>query len=436
MIRTLSHWGDVAVEGSALPDQWELKTLSEISLRLQAGGTPSRDVKEYWSGTVPFVKIDDITASDGELVGTSETINEKGLQHSSAWVVPENSVLLAMYASIGECTINRIPVATNQAIMAIVPNTSIVIPEYVAFVLMNKAVALASRNIQTTQKNITKGIVEDFNIPVPPLNQQREIAETLGSVRSIKRIARRELALEHEKKSALVEFLFKHGSRSEVQKETLVGRIPQSWESSDVGSLIRGGPQNGVYKPQGLYGEGTSIIRIDDFDQEGRLLTQTLQRVRVSDTEIALYALAPGDILINRVNSLSHLGKAMVVDKLSDTTIFESNMMRFSVDETRVIGRYLVGYLTTERCKSYIRGRAKRAVAQSSINQGDVRSIRVPLPTWGEQSEIVAVLSACDDKIQRLECEMSIADELFAALSQELISGSLSVIPLIPGGSS
>jgi type I restriction enzyme S subunit len=423
------------VEGS-LPDQWELKSLAEISLKLKAGGTPPRDTAEYWNGTIPFVKIDDITVSGGELFGTSEKIDEKGLQESSAWLVPEDTVLLAMYASIGECAINRIPVATNQAIIAIIPKISVVVPEYLAFVLMNKAISLASRNIQTTQKNITKGIVEDFLVPIPPLNQQHAIAETLGSVRSIRQLGRRELALERERKAALVEFLFSHGTRSEAQKDTAVGRIPQSWEIVELGSLIRIGPQNGVYKPQSLYREGTSIIRIEDFDQQGRLLTPTLQRVRISDEEIRLYALAPGDILINRVNSLSHLGKAMVVEELAETTAFESNMMRFSLDETRVSGKYLVGYLTTGRCKAYIRGRAKRAVAQSSINQGDVRSIRVALPTRDEQDEVVEVLSASDEKIHRLEGEISVTDELFAALSQELISGNLSVRPLIPGGPS
>lgn len=222
--------------GSSSSDQWEVRSLAEISLRLKAGGTPSRDTAEYWGGAIPFVKIDDITASDGELVGASETINEKGLQHSSAWLVPENSVLLAMYASIGECTTNRIPVATNQAIIAIVPNTSLVVPEYVAFVLINKATSLASRNIQTTQKNITKGIVEDFLVPVPPLDEQRAIAETLDTARSIRRIARRELILEQEKRSALVEFVFQHGAHGEAQKDTVIGRIPQSWEAVWLGS--------------------------------------------------------------------------------------------------------------------------------------------------------------------------------------------------------
>ena len=94
MMSALSKGNDT-VEGSSLPNQWELRSLAEISLRLKAGGTPSRDTAEYWKGTIPFVKIEDITTSEGELLGTRERINEKGLQHSSAWLVPEDSVLLA-----------------------------------------------------------------------------------------------------------------------------------------------------------------------------------------------------------------------------------------------------------------------------------------------------------------------------------------------------
>jgi type I restriction enzyme S subunit len=198
-----------------------------------------------------------------------------------------------------------------------------------------------------------------------------------------------------------------------------------------LGSLIRRGPQNGLYKPQTLYGDGTPIIRIDDFDQDGRVVSPSLQKVRISTDELQMYALMSGDILINRVNSLSHLGKAMMVGGLTQTTIFESNMMRFALDGSRLLEGYLIEYLSTERCKACIRGKAKRAVAQSSINQGDVCSIHIPMPSPDEQKEIATVLTSCGDKVQRLENETLLVNELSSALAQELTSGTLPVSSLI-----
>jgi hypothetical protein len=89
------------------------------------------------------------------------------------------------------------------------------------------------------------------------------------------------------------------------------------------------------------------------------------------------------------------------------------------------------GLLVTPESKERIRGMARRAVAQSSINQGDVRSIPLPLPTPSEQEEIAAVLSACDQKIDALEKESSLLDELFKAMLEELMTGRLSALPLI-----
>ena len=59
---------------------------------------------------------------------------------------------------------------------------------------------------------------------------------------------------------------------------------------------------------------------------------------------------------------------------------------------------------------------ARRAVAQSSINQGDVKSFPMPLPTLDEQQEITGVLAACDAKVAALERESTLLDELFRAL--------------------
>jgi type I restriction enzyme S subunit len=166
----------------SLPDGWDVVRVRDIAYRLKAGGTPNRSVLAYWGGEIPFVKIEDMTRSGGDIRTTAECITPEGLQNSSAWIVPENTVLLAMYASIGEVAINRIPVATNQAIIAILPNRKLSDTEFLYFCLKYFGKSLVSYNVQTTQKNINKGIVEQFSIPCPPLPEQRAIARVLRTV--------------------------------------------------------------------------------------------------------------------------------------------------------------------------------------------------------------------------------------------------------------
>lgn len=89
------------------------------------------------------------------------------------------------------------------------------------------------------------------------------------------------------------------------------------------------------------------------------------KRVILSPDDVCRYGLMERDIIINRVNSLSHLGKCTLVPKLDEPTVFESNMMRLRVDETKLVPAYLLRYLITEESRERIRGMAKRAVAQA-----------------------------------------------------------------------
>lgn len=284
---------------------------------------------------------------------------------------------------------------------------------------------LSGQHAKTTLPSILKQDLENYTLLVPPLPEQRAIARALRAVQGAREARLRELALERERKAALMEHLFTHGTRGEATKMTEIGEMPESWEIVSLGEIIIDGPQNGIYKPLELYGEGTPIIRIDDFNNDGCFVNLEFKRVRLAPEETTKYKVSEKDIIINRVNSLSHLGKCALISKLTDSAVFESNMMRFHVDELKINPQFLLKYLVTNENKDRIRNIAKRAVAQSSINQGDVKSLKVPLPSISEQQEISEVLNACDACISTLDHEARLHDELFRAMLEELMSGRL-----------
>ena len=87
------------------------------------GGTPSTlDTENYKNGKLPFIKIDDL--NQHYLTSAKYFITEKGLKKSSAWLVPENSIIYSNGATIGACSINKIPVTTKQGILGIVPKSN------------------------------------------------------------------------------------------------------------------------------------------------------------------------------------------------------------------------------------------------------------------------------------------------------------------------
>jgi len=193
MMKHLFTYGPVAEEEAEkvelketeiglIPKHWEVVRVGEVVEKMKAGGTPRRSEKRFWGGSIPFIMIEDLTKSNLYIKDAREYITEEGLEKSNAWIVPPNSLLLSMYATIGETAINLIPVATNQAILGIIPKKHRLNVEFGAYLLKFHAKRLLFQNIQTTQKNINKGIVENFLIPLPPLEEQQKIAQILRSI--------------------------------------------------------------------------------------------------------------------------------------------------------------------------------------------------------------------------------------------------------------
>jgi type I restriction enzyme S subunit len=186
--------------------------------------------------------------------------------------------------------------------------------------------------------------------------------------------------------------------------------LPKNWSWINLGNIFSNSPKNGLYKPASQYGEGTDIIRIDDF-YTGRLIRNSgFKRVRLSDSEIEKYLVENGQLLINRVNSIEYLGKCGLVEKLSSPTVFESNIMKLEVLPAFVNPKYISFYLTSLLGIQEIRKNAKHAVNQASINQTDVSLTSVPITTIKEQNQVV----------QEIERRLSVCDKVEATIQESL----------------
>jgi type I restriction enzyme S subunit len=157
---------------------------------------------------------------------------------------------------------------------------------------------------------------------------------------------------------------------------------PNGWEIKKLGEVLSKQPQNGMYKPQSDYvtnGTGTPILRIDAF-YNGKIENWNFKRLNCDEEEVEKYGLEVDDIVINRVNSIEYLGKCAHIDKLIEPTVYESNMMRFSVDKKVINPFYLSRLLSHQYIYNQILVSAKKAVNQASINQQDVKSFDIVIP--------------------------------------------------------
>jgi type I restriction enzyme S subunit len=179
--------------------------------------------------------------------------------------------------------------------------------------------------------------------------------------------------------------------------------IPKEWKHTKLGRVLPNSYKNGIYKSVDYYGNGTSILRINDFDNQGNLTSPDLQKLHLEENEIRLYSLKINDIVVNRVNSLTHIGKSILWEHVNITVVYESNMMRIEPDDKRIKPEFLIQLLHDQSSRNFFRRVAKRAVAQSSINQQDVKALPIYLPPLPEQKAIADLLSTWDQAIEKTE---------------------------------
>ena len=139
--------------------------LKDLIIKGKAGGTPSSTVAEYYNGDIPFLSISDITKQGKYVEFTEKHISENGLANSSAWIVPSNSLILSMYASVGLVCINKVPLVTSQAMFSMVLKDCNML-DYIYYYLNFFRETQIHRLLETgTQSNINADTVRDIEIP-------------------------------------------------------------------------------------------------------------------------------------------------------------------------------------------------------------------------------------------------------------------------------
>ena len=162
--------------------EWKSVTLGEIA-EMQSGGTPSSHNSEYYNGNIPFLSITDMTNAGKYINSTIKSITEYGLANSSTRIYPAGTLMYAMYASLGKCSITNIDVAISQAILGFSLSNEID-REFLYQYLCNIESGIKCFGQTGTQTNLSKSIVEKFNILIPTLSEQKLVGNLLSSLDS------------------------------------------------------------------------------------------------------------------------------------------------------------------------------------------------------------------------------------------------------------
>lgn len=387
----------------SLPDGWRVVQLGDVA-EVIGGSTPSRVVSEFWNGDIPWVVPTEVTNLKGRfLVSTTDTITSDGMRSAGIKMIPANSVLLTSRATIGAVAINKIPVSTNQGFQSLVPRRDVdtLWLYYLAGSMKRQLDRLA---VGSTFREVHRSTMRKIQILLPPIDQQRKIAEVLDSIDdAIERTEGVIGATEQVRDALLYELLSRGmpGWHSEWRDVPGVGTLPASWD------VVRLGDVADITK-------GTSITK-----------SQTI----------------PGDIPVigggfvpsYYHNQANRMGETVTVSasgahagfvSYHNGPIFASDCSTIKPKNDHISTKFLFRLLKSKQAYIYDR---QSGTGQPHIYPKDLQGIRVPLPSRQEQRAIYGVLNSVDDSLDCLRSERDSMAVLKRSVADGLLTGRVRV---------
>jgi type I restriction enzyme S subunit len=357
--------------------------LSEAA-ELCGGGTPSRLRSEFFGGGIPWVTPSDLPPIGivKELGATAETLTEKGLEESSARLLPAGTVLFSSRATIGKIAVADKPFTTNQGFINLVPKRDVLDKWYLAFFLQHALTDIERLCGETTFKEVPRGKMRGFEIPLPRISEQRRVVGRVKAcvhrVEEMQRLrddALAETPLVEERFLAELENTFKgcFVPLRDLLAETQNGKSLQNRETAHNGRALT-----------------LSALRTHRLDMSAS------KPVQINVERDDKYLMRPGDVLISRSNTRELVAlSAIAPDHIDEPTIFSDLLIRLTPKPTTIRPLYLTIALRMPGVRHQLRANAVgSSQTMVKISGERLRTIEVPCPSPAEQERIEAKYTA------------------------------------------
>lgn len=237
---------------------YETTKINDICTKITSGGTPKSSTVEFYNPKeVPWLKTGEVNYC--RIYDTETYISKEGLAQSSAKLIPENSVIIAMYGqgdTAGRVAINKIPLSTNQACCNLIINHKIADYEYVYYALSTLYSKLISLKNGGAQPNLNARIIKEVEIPFPELATQKRIASILSNYDYLIENNYKQIKLLEEAAQRLYKEWFIEMRFPGYEDVEFVDGIPEGWKIeslTEVSPIVTGkkdanfGVENGKY---------------------------------------------------------------------------------------------------------------------------------------------------------------------------------------------
>jgi type I restriction enzyme S subunit len=408
---------------SNLPKGWELKTLGELSkVKRGASPRPINDPK-WWGGDIGWVRISDLTASTKFLNKTKDKLSNEGVQKSVR--INKGEVILSICATIGRPIIVNTEVCIHDGFVWFDKLSEKVDREYFYYFLSKKEKELSASRQIGTQGNLNTDIVSRLIFPLPPIEEQKKIADILSTVDKKIAFVEENINATEELKKGLMQKLLIEGIGHTEFKDSELGRIPESWELKRLNSVCNKITDGSHFSPIPNKNTGFYIATVKDM-LLNTFNINTFTHIEENDFKLLeANGCKPenGDILFSKDGTI---GKTFVYKDMEIPLVVLS-----SIAIIKPIYKVLDSSFTMHVLKSNIFYKQLNGLSSGSalkrVVLKAIKEIRIPLPPLEEQKQIAEILSTVDNKLENLKEKKQYFEELKKGLMQKLLTGEVRV---------
>jgi len=397
-------------ELGVIPEDWHCKTFGEVMKGFSSGQTPSRSVKKYFTGKIPWITSGELNYN--VVADTIEKITDEAATKTHLRKIPVGTFLMAITGleaegTRGSCAITGVEATTNQSCMALYPNSGELTTEYLFQFYVKYGNWLAFKYCQgTKQQSYTGKIAKTLPIIFPPsVEEQNAITNTLNEA------------------DALIADLEKLITKKQNIKKAVIQKLltqKRDWSSYSLGSIC-----------QILKGSGLSKSKVDTAGSYkcilyGELFTtyaETINDVKTftNFTEGALSKL--GDILLPGSTTTTGIDLAKASALMLNDVQLGGDVIVLRKREN-VYEPIFLSHLLTHIKKFEIAQRTK-GITIHHLHGKDLKDLVVELPKIQEQQKAVQILNDIDNEIEALQQQFSKYKLMKEGMMQDLLTGKV-----------
>ncbi|MCY3626667.1 MAG: restriction endonuclease subunit S [Gammaproteobacteria bacterium] len=406
---------------SEYPSDWKVVPLEEVA-EIVGGGTPSRYDPTFWGSDHYWITPSEVVARDGGNVGRSkEMISKIGLDYSSAKLHPPGTILMTSRASIGYAAIAETEISTNQGFQSI--RCGMMLDNRFALhQIRHRRPEFYKLAAGSTFLEISGSNVRSLPFVIPPLPEQKKIAEILSGIDSQIFCLKTRISTESKTRNAVLESLFQSGLREVEEGDS------SEWTAWTVKELLfnckdsmRSGPFGSALLKHELVDSGIPLLGIDNVHTEMFVPVFKRHISVLKFDELRKYEVFPGDVMITIMGTV---GRSCVVPEKNIRCISSKYTWTMTFDNQKVVPEIVCWQLNHF---SSTRGKflsSSQGGVMDAISSAILRETIVPLPKNLETQQKIAYYYKVSLKYQdMLKQKLKKVEHLKMAIAADLLSG-------------